>query len=245
MRVLYGPIDSWRFGRSLGADPLVGRTKMCPFSCIYCQYGPTLHPTARRGTFVTVERFRAELESLGNVEADCVTFAGLGEPTLAQNLPALVTEARRRLDLPILLLTGSALMPRQEVRRDLLTFDQVTAKLDAPSEMLYRQINRPTGGFPYSLAAIVEGIRQFRRMYTGRLILQMMLLQSNVHGAAEMAALARSIEADEIHLNTPLQPALGGPISAAEMKEIAGAFEGLPVRCVYDRDRARVKPRLM
>jgi wyosine [tRNA(Phe)-imidazoG37] synthetase (radical SAM superfamily) len=243
MRVIYGPIDSWRFGRSLGVDPLAGRTKMCPFSCIYCQYGPTLHPTRRRGTFVTVERLRPELESLGNVEADCVTFAGLGEPTLAQNLPALVAEVRRRLDLPILLLTGSALMPREEVRRDLVAFDQVAAKLDAPEEMIYRQINRPMNGFPYPLAAIVEGIRQFRRKYTGRLILQMMFLRSNVHLADEMAALARSIKADEIQLNTPLQPALGGPISAAEMKEVEEAFEGLPVRCVYDRDRARVRPR--
>jgi wyosine [tRNA(Phe)-imidazoG37] synthetase (radical SAM superfamily) len=243
MRVFYGPIDSWRFGRSLGVDPLAGRAKMCPFSCIYCQYGPTLRPTGRRGTFVTVERLRAELESLGNVEAERVTFAGLGEPTLAQNLPALVAEVRRRLDLPILLLTGSALMPREEVRRDLLAFDQVAAKLDAPDERLYRQINRPMSGFPYPLAAIVAGIRQFRRMYTGRLILQMMVLQSNVHLAAEMAALARPIEADEIQLNTPLQPALGGPISAAEMKEVEGAFEGLPVHCVYDRDRARIRPR--
>jgi hypothetical protein len=58
-----------------------------------------------------------------------------------------------------------------------------------------------------------------------------------------MAALARSLCADEIQLNTPLQPALGGPISAAEMRRVERAFTGLPVRSVYDRDRARVTPR--
>ena len=62
MRVFYGPIDSWRFGRSLGVDPLAGRTKRCPLSCIYCQYGPTERPTRRRATFVTVEQIRAAFD---------------------------------------------------------------------------------------------------------------------------------------------------------------------------------------
>ena len=30
MRILYGPIDSWRFGRSLGVDPLAAKHKLCP-----------------------------------------------------------------------------------------------------------------------------------------------------------------------------------------------------------------------
>lgn len=77
MRVFYGPIDSWRLGRSLGVDPLAGRAKLCPFSCIYCQYGPTERPTSRRETFVSVERLRAELDSLKSISADCITFAGL------------------------------------------------------------------------------------------------------------------------------------------------------------------------
>ena len=243
MRVFYGPIDSWRLGRSLGVDPLAGRTKRCPFSCIYCQYGPTTRPTRRRGTFVTVGQLRADLDSLTSLSADCVTFAGLGEPTLALNLPALVTEIRRRFDLPIVLLTGSALMPRADVRRDLLVFDRVVAKLDAPDDLTFRQINRPMSGFPYPFAVLVEGIRQFRQAYTGTLILQMMFLRSNAHLATQMAALAGSLQADEIQLNTPLQPALGGPISAPEMREVERAFVELPIRCVYDKDRARVKPR--
>lgn len=243
MRVFYGPIDSWRFGRSLGVDPLARRSKKCPFSCIYCQYGPTSSPTLRRGTFVSVDQLRAELDAVDSTSADCVTFAGLGEPTLAQNLPALVAEVRRRLDLPIVLLTGSSLMPREDVRRDLLAFDRVVAALDAPNDLTFRQINHPISGYPYTLAAMVDGIRRFRQMYTGALILQMMFLRSNVHLAIQMAALARSLQADEIQLNTPLQPALGGPISSSEMRQVKGAFAGLTVHCVYEQDQARVKPR--
>jgi wyosine [tRNA(Phe)-imidazoG37] synthetase (radical SAM superfamily) len=198
----------------------------------------------RRGEFVSVERFRAELDALGAVSADSVTFAGLGEPTLARNLPALVTEMRSRFDLPVVLLTGSGLMPRTDVRRDLLVFDKVVAKLDAPDEATFRQINRPMSGFPYPLTAIAASIRSFRQTYRGALALQMMFLRSNVHRAKDMAALARSIGADEIQLNTPLQPALGEPISARTMRAVKRAFAGLATVCVYEGDHAQIKPRL-
>jgi wyosine [tRNA(Phe)-imidazoG37] synthetase (radical SAM superfamily) len=136
-------------------------------------------------------------------------------------------------------------MPREDVRRDLLAFDQVVAKLDAPDERLFGQVNRPMSRYPYSLDAIVGGIRRFRQMYGGRLTLQMMFIQANAHAAPQMADLARSLEPDEVQLDTPLQPALGGPLSADEMQKVVQAFAGLPVRCIYDEGQARVQPRAM
>lgn len=245
MRTLYGPIDSWRFGRSLGVDPLAGKEKRCPFSCTYCQYGETLHPTWRRQPFVSVNRLEADLDLLGAVAADCVTFAGLGEPTLATNLPDLVAAVRRRFQRPVIVLTNSALIPDGNVRRDLLCFDAVVAKLDAPDAALFQQTNRPGSGFPYSLGAIVEGIRRFRRMYGGRLILQIMFVQASMHAVPRMARLARSLQPDEVQLDTPLQPALGGPLSRTEMQAVEVAFAGLPVRSVYAGDGVQVKPRFM
>ena len=245
MRTIYGPIDSWRFGRSLGVDPLAGRAKMRPFSCVYCQYGQTQHPTLRRQVFVRADRLRSDVERLGDVAADCLCFAGLGEPTLARNLPELVSALRERFALPVVLLTGSGLLPRKDVRRDLLAFDRVVAKLDAPDEGLFGQINRPMSGYPYTLAAIVEGIRLFRRTYGGHLALQMMFTQANAHAAGRMAELALSLQPDEVQLDTPLQPALGGPLTAGEMERVASAFAGLPVRCIDDGGRTRVRPRVM
>jgi wyosine [tRNA(Phe)-imidazoG37] synthetase (radical SAM superfamily) len=187
----------------------------------------------------------ADLASLGETSTDCVTFAGLGEPTLATNLPALVAAIQERFTPPVILLTGGGLLPREDVRRDLLVFDAVVATLNAPDEALFEQLNRPVSGYPYSLAAIVEGLRRFRQAYAGRLVLQMMFVQANAHAAPQMAALARSLDVDEVQLNTPLQPALGGPISAAEMKKVARAFVGLPVRSIYKDGQAQVRPRFM
>jgi wyosine [tRNA(Phe)-imidazoG37] synthetase (radical SAM superfamily) len=39
--IIYGPIKSRRLGPSLGINLLPKSYKLCPFTCIYCQYGMT------------------------------------------------------------------------------------------------------------------------------------------------------------------------------------------------------------
>ena len=247
MRTVYGPIDSWRFGRSLGIDPLAKKAKLCPFSCIYCQYGPTAQPTHRRRAYISTEQLQNDLHQLGPIDCDQITFAGLGEPTLARNLAQLAECARQHTPAPITILTGSALLPRADVRRDLLSFDHVVVKLDAPNEHLFEQINRPSCAFPHSWAAVVESIRLLRRAFAGRLSLQMMFVQANADFGPQMAEWADALGVDEIHLDTPLQPALGGPVSAIQMEHIAQAFDRLPahvlIRNIYRHGHARAKPR--
>jgi hypothetical protein len=72
-----------------------------------------------------------------------------------------------------------------------------------------------------------------------------MFVQTNKHAAPQLADIARSIEPDQVQLSTPLQPALGGPISEEEMRQAARAFAGLPTITVYDGGGAQVKPRMM
>lgn len=244
MRTLYGPVDSWRFGRSLGIDPLAQRHKVCPFSCTYCQYGPTPDPITRRRVWVSAEQLRADLNALGPVAADCVTVAGYGEPTLAANLPALVRAVRDHLELPVIVLTGSALLPQGGVRQDLLCFDTIVATLNAADEKTFAQINHPTQGYPYSFSAIVDGLRHLRQNYSGRLVLHVMLVQANVETAPQLAALARTLSPDEVQLNTPCQPALGEPLSQPELLHAAHSFAELTLRTVYDED-IHLSPRMI
>ena len=233
MRVLYGPVESWRLGRSLGIDPLAARGKHCPFSCIYCQYGRTAHPTLRRHVYLPVERLCASIVARGPVSADCATFAGLGEPTLAANLPALVAVVRERLELPVVLLTGSALLPDPRVRADLQTFDRVVATLNAADDASFRQINQPMPNYPYSLQAIVHALCRFRDAFAGQLVLQVMLTRANLDVVPTIARLVRQIAPEEVELNTPLQPALGGPITPDQMSAAEAHFAGLRLHSVY------------
>ena len=227
MSIIYGPVPSWRLGRSLGIDLTLAEGKACSFDCIYCQLGPTAHPRVERETFVPLAQLREELEAMEPLELDYVTFSGTGEPSLAANLGELVAVVRERFVQPVAVLTNSSLMKRGDVRRDLALFDVVVAKVDAPDELLYQQINRPL--VSYTLAEVLWGIRRLREEFQGKLALQMMFVGANRHRAREMAEIARDLFPDEIQLNTPLRPSPVPPLSPAEMDEIEAVFVALPV----------------
>ncbi len=238
MSVIYGPVPSWRLGRSLGVDPVSSKGKTCSFDCIYCQLGRTKHPLTERRNFIQVEHLIEELKRAEGLALDYITFSGVAEPTLAVNLGPLVRAVRERSPHPIAILTNSSLMVREDVRQDLALFDLVAAKVDAPNEALFQAINRPF--VPYGLEEIVEGIRRFRDGFTGRLALQMMFVEANKDHASEMAQLARELTPDEVQLNTPLRPSPVRPLSPGEMELIEEAFKGLNVLNVYKAQRAKV-----
>ncbi|MBA7594176.1 GTP 3',8-cyclase [subsurface metagenome] len=238
--IIYGPVPSWRLGRSLGIDLLCTDGKTCTFDCIYCQLGTTLYPLAERREFVSLDQFINELQTLREIEADFVTFSGVGEPTLASNIGQAIPIAKSVLHLPVAVLTNSSLMPREDVRRDLAKADVVVAKVDAPEEKLFRKINRPCGG--YSIDEIVQGIKLFRENYKGKLAIQIMFIDANKLYCREMAEIARSLSPDEVQLNTPLRPCAVKPLRPPEMAAIKEEFEGLNVAEVYKAPRLEVAP---
>jgi len=230
--VVYGPVPSWRLGRSLGIDLLSTDGKTCSFDCIYCQLGTTLYPLAERREFVSFNQVKTELEAVKGIEADYATFSGVGEPTLASNLGQAISIVKSTLHLPVAVLTNSSLMPREDVRRDLAEADVVVAKVDAPEEELFRRVNRPFGG--YSLDEILQGIKLFRENYQGKIAIQMMFVEVNKRYAKEMAEIARSLSPDEVQLNTPVRPCGVEPLSPPEMAAIKEEFQNLNVVEVYD-----------
>lgn len=232
--IVYGPVPSWRLGRSLGIDLISAQGKTCSLNCVYCQLGRTVHSTAERRVFVETAQLRAELAGLPAMAVNAVTFSGTGEPTLSANLGEaldLVHNWSALRGVPTAVLTNASLLSRPDVRRDLARADLVVAKLDAPNEALFWAINQPVAGVTW--ASVVDGIRTLRREYAGWLALQMMFIAANRDQATVMAGLARSLGPDEVQLNTPLRPSPTPPLGRAEMADIEAAFAGLPVRNVY------------
>ena len=238
--VVYGPVPSWRLGRSLGVDLLSTPEKVCSFDCVYCQLGRTRTSLTWRKQFVDLPLLRAELEPLRGVAADYVTLSGVGEPTLASNLGEAILLIKDTLGLPVAVLTNSSFLPLQAVQEELALADVVVAKVDAPNEELFQQINRPF--VDRTLSSIMDSIARFKRGYAGKLALQMMFIPANAHCGPEMAALARSVGADEVQVNTPLRPSPVRPLSWEELDAVAAHFEGLPTRCVYEAERPEVQP---
>lgn len=221
-------------------DLLPGDGKTCTFDCVYCQLGRTKRRATQRDSFVPLDTVQRELERVRGVAADYVTFAGMGEPTLAANLGEAIRLARAVLGLPVAVLTNSSLMARQDVREDLAGADIVVAKLDAPNERLLHQINRPA--VDYSQRDILRAIGLFKAEYAGKLALDIMFIRANRDFATEMAAIARELSPDEVQINTPLRPCAIAPLTAKEIAAICRQFKHLPILNVYEGARPAAVP---
>jgi len=218
MSIIYGPVSSWRLGKSLGIDLLNTNRKTCSFNCVYCQLGETTQFVAEPKEFVSLEQLAREIRSVRQIEADYATFSGMGEPTLVSNLGEAIDMAKSVLDLPIAVLTNSSLIFREDVRQRLTHADVVVAKLDVPNEELFARVNRPIPSLHFD--QIVDGIRRFRDEYRGKLALQVMFIEANKDYTSEIAALAHGISPDEVQINTPLRPCGVRPLPPENIAEI-------------------------
>lgn len=185
MSTIYGPVPSWRFGRSLGID-VITPPKKCTFDCLYCQLGRTkIHvsePEMIGETLAGASKVSADLEDvLKRIDlntVDIVTFSGTGEPTLNLRLGEIADEVKIRIGrLPMAILTNSSLFYRDDVRRNLSRFGIVVAKLDAGDDETFRLINRPADK-KLDLETIVESIKRLKGEIMGVLALEVMLLQT-------------------------------------------------------------------
>ena len=225
----------------MGVDLLSMPGKTCSFNCVYCQLGKTANFTIERGEFVSLARLTEELREVRGVAADYVTFSGTGEPTIASNLGQAIELAKSILHLPVAVLTNSSLMSRDDVRHDLAKADVVVATVDAHSQELFSQINRPVTGV--LLSDILEGIKHFRREFNGKLCVEVMFVELNKDFAAEIAQVVRLLSPDEVQLNTPLRPCAVKPLTSSQMASIKGDFRSLRnVVTVFEASKPEVKP---
>jgi len=239
--IIYGPVSSWRLGRSLGIDLLNTRRKVCSFNCIYCQLGETNQFIVEPREFISLEQLTSEIKLLDPIKADYATFSGMGEPTLASNLGEAIELVRSIFDLPVAVLTNSSLMFREDVRERLVHADTVVAKLDVPNEELFAMVNRPAPGLHFD--RIKDSIKLFREKYRGKLALQIMFIEANKDYASEIAALARQISPDEVQIDTPLRPSKVKPLPRENIASIREKFNNLSnVITVYEAPKPEVRP---
>ncbi len=200
---VYGPVQSWRVGQSLGVDLLL-QTSTCSFNCIYCQLGDIQLKTAKRKIYVPTEQVVWDLKNSAWQEADIITLSGSGEPTLALNLGEVIHFLKEYTHKPVMVLTNATLLLDPAVIQDLQEADQVACKLDAATEAGLQQMNRPVSGV--SLSGIVAGIKNLKAHYNGKLSLQCMFMPTNRAEVEAMAELINTIQPDEVQLNTPKRP---------------------------------------
>ncbi|MBN2592922.1 MAG: radical SAM protein [Sedimentisphaerales bacterium] len=224
-KYLYGPVPSRRLGLSCGID--IVPLKVCTLNCIYCQLGTTVQTTVERKEYIPIEPVLAELrEALAEgLEADYITLAGSGEPTLNSRLGELIDGIKKLTDIPVAILTNGTLLYREDVRADCVKADVVMPSLDAGDEQTFQKINRPNGII--SIKKLISGLCTFRKEFMGQLWLEVFFIEGINTDAEHIAKIKKTIELinpDKVHLNTAVRPTAVPNISrlsAEKLQEIA------------------------
>ena len=206
-KYLYGPVPSRRLGLSYGVD--IVPLKVCTLDCVYCQLGRSIRKTVERKEYVPVEPVLAELsEALTDgSEADFITIAGSGEPTLNSRLGELIDGIKHLTDIPVAILTNGTLLYRQDVRADCAKVDVALPSLDAGDEQTFKTIDRPHPTI--SIETVNSGLCSFRQEFAGQIWLEVFFVDSINTGPEQIAKIKdaiRRIRPDKVQLNTAVRP---------------------------------------
>jgi wyosine [tRNA(Phe)-imidazoG37] synthetase (radical SAM superfamily) len=234
MSAIFGPVNSRRFGTSLGIDLSPG-LKQCNFDCLYCELAPAAPVTVqtqRSGVDEIIAELRSALSEHPGI--DDITVTANGEPTLYPELDSLIDRIDAvKGDTKTLILTNSATLTDPKTFATLLKFDQVKLSLDAVTPEVFRKIDRPAEGI--EIGALVDAIKTFATKYRGDLYLEILFVHGLNDSDEEIAALnavLHDIPCKRIDIGTidrpPAYPVQG--LSYGELHDVASKFDpDLPV----------------
>jgi wyosine [tRNA(Phe)-imidazoG37] synthetase (radical SAM superfamily) len=224
---VFGPVPSRRLGRSLGVDLVP--FKVCSYDCIYCQLGRTTCQTIERKEWVPIDAVLAELKRKLGSRPDYITLSGSGEPTLHSRLGEIIQRIRALTPVPVAVLTNGSLLWLPEVREQVALADVVLPSLDAADPERFQFINRPHAAITFE--RLLEGLVAFRREFSGKYWLEVMLLDGYTTLPIQVRQLAEwvgRIRPDKVQLNTAVRPPAEEYAMAVpdeRLRQVARAFK--------------------
>ncbi|MBN1972044.1 MAG: radical SAM protein [Sedimentisphaerales bacterium] len=219
---IFGPVPSRRLGRSLGVDLVPFKT--CSYDCIYCQLGRTTNKTIQRKEWFPLEDIINQLKEKLYLKPDYITLSGSGEPTLFSKLEELIYRIKEITDIPVAVLTNGSLLWQPEVREALKFADMVVPSLDAGSSLKFQYVNRPHADITFG--KMLQGLVDFRKVYSGRYWLEVFLLAGVTTTDAEINKLKTcitDIQPDLVQVNTVTRPpaeSFAEPVSKKQLEKI-------------------------
>jgi len=209
---VYGPVRSWRYGNSLGIDP-IGMVSSCSFNCVYCQLGAIEHLSLQRQVFIPTGAILTAIEARIKEPLDVITVSGSGEPTLALNLGEIIAGVKDITAIPLVVLTNGTLLGVPAVRQDLALADEVSVKLDGITTQRLKQINRPIS--IWEGEHLWENLQNFRQEYHGKLTIQTMILAPWSEAEEQLYIdRVKALQPQHIYLNHPRRPKPKGRLIA-------------------------------
>jgi wyosine [tRNA(Phe)-imidazoG37] synthetase (radical SAM superfamily) len=234
MSIIFGPVHSRRFGKSLGVDLSPGK-KQCNFDCLYCE----LDPAKTMDTYekiVSVEEvvqaLQKSLHTHGDI--DFITLTANGEPTLYPHLETLIDQINTfKGSTKTLILSNGSTINDMTVQDALLKLDEVKLSLDCATQKCLRKLDRSHKGI--EVEEIKAGMLAFKNRYSGPLIIEILIVEGLNDSLEEIGALNTflvELRPTRIDIGTIDRPPAFDvhPVSYEKLLEISRMFDAtLPV----------------
>ncbi|MEK8023558.1 MAG: radical SAM protein [Candidatus Hydrogenedentota bacterium] len=219
--MIFGPVQSRRFGRSLGINTLPSDRKICSFDCIYCELGRTTMamPEMVRASFpepnALITELNSVLDDLADQTPDTLTLTGNGEPTMHpsfEEIAAAVLDvrAKRIPDATVAVLTNGTYIDKPAIARALDAVDVVMLKLDAGTPESMDRIDVPL--VSWNPDRVVRASKKLRRVVIQALFLEGAVKNTDDAEVERWIALLREIKPESVVIYTldrvPPEPGL-------------------------------------
>ncbi len=244
MNIIFGPIHSRRFGKSLGVDLSPGK-KQCNFDCLYCELDPAKTMDAYDDV-VSVEEIATAIKSAlkEHNDIDFITLTANGEPTLYPHLSKLIDEINTfKGTTKTLILTNAATIDDVKVQDALLKLDEVKLSLDCATQKCLQKLDRSHSGI--NVENIKAGMLDFKARYHGPLIIEILIVKTLNDSEEEIAKLndyLLKLQPTRIDIGTIDRPPAFDvkPVSYETLLKISHLFDSsLPVY-IASRKKAEI-----
>ena len=245
MNIIFGPIHSRRFGKSLGIDLSPG-LKQCNFDCLYCELDAAKTMDAYDDVISVKEISTAIKKALQEYEGiDFITLTANGEPTLYPHLFELIDEINTfKGETKTLILTNAANIDDIKIQDALVKLDEVKLSLDCATQKCLRKLDRSHSGI--EVKNIKAGMLAFKAKYDGPLIIEILIVKNINDSKEEIAKLNEyllTLKPTRIDIGTIDRPPAFEvkPVSYEKLLAISQMFDStLPVY-IASRKKADIK----
>ncbi len=244
MKYTFGPVNSRRFGLSLGID-LSPLNKSCNFDCLYCEL-KSAKPVADISNPPEVKEIVDEVKKvlLDEPNIEVITITSNGEPTLYADLDLLVDAINEiKENKKLLILSNSSTITDLNIQATLQKIDIVKLSLDCATQKCFEKIDRPLESI--TIKDIITGIKTFSRNFNNDLVIEILIVKDINDNKDQMQVLNSvliDINPSRIDLGTIDRPPAYDvkPVTSEVLKELSTNFQGLPISIIH-KDKPKIR----
>ena len=231
--IVFGPINSRRFGMSLGID-LSPKQKSCNFDCVYCELKGA-KPVEEIENPPSIDEIISALKEALKVHQniDVITLTANGEPTLYPHLKELIVKVNEiKGRAKTLILSNGSGARDQKICEALQGLDIVKFSLDSAVQSTFKKIDRNKSGIEVN--ELIKAMAKFRKEFKGELVLEILVVAGFNDKEEEFMVLNEAINEIAPHrvdvgtIDRPPAYNLKG-VDASRLEELASKIKGVPV----------------